>query len=423
MRIFNEASIRRPFCDNLNLFYDFLHKEAALLPPFFTIPYTNHSRIPLYVNKDYNFADAKLAKSSAISKTIPCHCYRFALTLQTEIMNYRKLLYSILATILLPVSIVAQDGTAYNYLNIPVSSHAYALGGLNISVIDDDVNLYEQNPALLGPEVGMQLGVSYMRYLGNSNFMSARFAKEAGDHGAWSAGISYFGYGEMKSADAEGTITGSFKAGDIAVSGMYSHDFNDRLRGGVNLKFLFSNYEQYSAFAIAADLGINYYNPEKDLSLSATVKNLGGQVKRFDSRYDRLPWDIQLGYTQSLNNGPFRISVTAYNLTKWSLPYYKRTDDNDPNSPIELKDEFISNFFRHLIFGLEYAPSDKFYVGLGYNHKVKTDMARFSRSFISGFSAGAGLRTSKFRVGIALAQPHSGGMTFMVNLATNIYEF
>ena len=104
----------------------------------------------------------------------------------------------------------AQDGTAYNYLNIPTSSHAYALGGVNISVVDDDINLYEQNPALLGPEVDMQAGVGYMRYLGSSNFMSARFAKEAGEHAAWSAGITYFGYGSMRGMDQTGAETGSF---------------------------------------------------------------------------------------------------------------------------------------------------------------------------------------------------------------------
>lgn len=121
----------------------------------------------------------------------------------------------------------AQDGTAYNYLNIPTSSHAYALGGVNISVVDDDINLYEQNPALLGPEVDMQAGVGYMRYLGSSNFMSARFAKEAGEHAAWSAGITYFGYGSMRGMDQTGAETGSFNVSDISFSGMYSHDFND----------------------------------------------------------------------------------------------------------------------------------------------------------------------------------------------------
>lgn len=317
----------------------------------------------------------------------------------------------------------AQDGTAYNYLNIPTSSHAYALGGVNISVVDDDINLYEQNPALLGPEVDMQAGVGYMRYLGSSNFMSARFAKEAGEHAAWSAGITYFGYGSMRGMDQTGSETGSFNVSDIAFSGMYSHDFNDRLRGGINMKFLYSNYEQYNAFAIAADLGINYYNPDKDLSLSAVVKNLGGQVKRFKEHYDRLPWDVQLGYSQSLKGGPFRVSITAHCLTKWHLPYYKLKDSNDTHSELVKEDKFMSNLFRHLIFGLDYAPSDKFYVALGYNHKTKTDMATFARNFISGFSMGAGLKSSKFRVGVAMAQPHTGGFTFMVNLSTNIYEF
>lgn len=338
-------------------------------------------------------------------------------------MSIRKIIYIVTAVMATFWTARAQDGTAYNYLNIPMSSHAYALGGVNISVVDDDINLYEQNPALLGPEVDMQAGVGYMRYLGSSNFMSARFAKEAGEHAAWSAGITYFGYGSMRGMDQTGAETGSFNVSDIAFSGMYSHDFNDRLRGGINMKFLYSNYEQYNAFAIAVDLGINYYNPDKDLSLSAVVKNLGGQVKRFEDHYDRLPWDVQLGYSQSLKGGPFRVSITAHGLTKWHLPYYKLKDSNDTHSELVKEDKFMSNLFRHLIFGLDYAPSDKFYVALGYNHKTKTDMATFARNFISGFSMGAGLKSSKFRVGVAMAQPHTGGFTFMVNLSTNIYEF
>lgn len=338
-------------------------------------------------------------------------------------MNRLKLIYTALMMCTAVAAAMAQDGTAYNYLNVTTSAHAYALGGVNLSVIDDDINLYEQNPALLGPEVEMQAGVSYMRYLGNSNFMSARFAKSAGEHAGWSAGVSYFGYGSMKGYDQTGASTGSFNVSDMTFSGMYSHDFNDRVRGGVNIKLLYSNYEQYTAIALATDLGVNYYDPDKDLSLSATVMNLGGQIKRFDEHYDRLPWDIRLGYTQSLKNGPFRLSITAYGLTKWHLPYYKIKDTADTKSELQLKDAFMSNLFRHLVFGLEYAPSDKFYVAAGYNHRTKTDMSTYARNFLSGFSLGAGLRSSKFRVGAAVAQPHTGGFTFMFNLSTNLYEF
>lgn len=345
------------------------------------------------------------------------------MTLKKKILTrYMAAAACIAAGFFMPVA--GQEGTyAYTFLTTTSSAHAYGLGGTNISIIDDDINLYEQNPALLGPEVGMQLGFSYMRYLGGSNFAGVRFGKEAGENAAWAAGVQYFGYGEMTRADATGTVMGTFHPQDIAFSGMYSHDFNEYFRGGIAMKLLYSSYESYTALAIAADLGVNYYNYERDLSLSFVLKNVGGQVKRFAGHYDRLPWDIQIGYTQSVNGGPFRISVTGVSLNKWKLPYYKREDSNNPESPVILEENFFGNFFRHLIFAVEYAPSDKFYVGVGYNHRTKTDMATYARSFLSGFSAGAGFKASKFRVGVAFAQPHIGGTTLMVNLSTNLYEF
>ena len=128
----------------------------------------------------------------------------------------------------------AQDGsTAYNFLTVTPSSHVYALGGYNVSIIDDDINLITQNPALLGPEMNKQIGLNYMRYIGGSNFAGARFGKSAGEHGAWAAGIQYFGYGSMEGYDITGVSTGSFNASDIAVSATYSHDINDFFRGGI----------------------------------------------------------------------------------------------------------------------------------------------------------------------------------------------
>ena len=42
---------------------------------------------------------------------------------------------------------LAQDTqTAYNFLRIPVSAHAKALGGENITVIEDDASLIFSNP-------------------------------------------------------------------------------------------------------------------------------------------------------------------------------------------------------------------------------------------------------------------------------------
>ena len=53
-------------------------------------------------------------------------------------------------TVIATVVASAQDGTtAYQFLSVPVSTHVYALGGHNLTIIDDDINLVEQNPALL----------------------------------------------------------------------------------------------------------------------------------------------------------------------------------------------------------------------------------------------------------------------------------
>ena len=42
-----------------------------------------------------------------------------------------------------------ESQTVYNFLRLPVSSHAAALGGENVSLIEDDVTLMHHNPALL----------------------------------------------------------------------------------------------------------------------------------------------------------------------------------------------------------------------------------------------------------------------------------
>ena len=320
-------------------------------------------------------------------------------------------------------TVEAQDGTtAYEFLNVSASSHVYALGGTNITTIDDDVNLIDQNPGLLGPEYEMQAGLNYMRYLGGSNFMGARFTAPAGDHAAWAVGIQYFGYGSIDGYDEQGNSTGaSFSPSDIAFSGTYAHDISDRWRGGITLKFVHSSYEIYKALAICADLGVNYYNPDKDFSFSVVLKNLGGQVKRFNENYDRLPWDIQVGFGKSLGTTPLRLSITAYNLNKWSLPYYS-VDDGNVSGNLEKHDKFMGNLFRHLIFGLEYVPSEKFYIALGYNYKTRTDMSTYARNFLSGFSAGAGLKVKAMGFGVAFAQPHVGGTTFMFNLTASVSE-
>lgn len=327
-----------------------------------------------------------------------------------------KSLVALLAS-LIPFGVMAQDGSsAYNFLNIPISTKLYGLGGVNISLVDDDVAVVDQNPALLGQEMSGQISLGYMRYVGESNFAGVRYAHSLGEHGAWSAAIQYFAYGSQTHTDQMGNVLGTFSANDALFMGAYSHDITDRIRGGINVKLAYSSYAEYSAMAIATDLGINYYNPETDLSLSAVVANLGGQVKKFNEHYDRLPIDVRLGWSQSFGTFPVRFSVTAWNLTKWKMPYYEYGDGTS-DKPAEIKESFTSNLFRHLVFSADLIASQNWTIGLGYNYKTRTDMLSYSRSILSGFSLEAGLRVSNFGIGIAMCQPSSGATTLMLNLS------
>ena len=113
--------------------------------------------------------------------------------------------------------------------------------------------------------------------------------------------------------------------------------------------------------------------------------------------------------------------MTAWNLTKWHLPYTETGDGSSSDTPV-VKDKFASNLFRHLVFGADLISSPNYYISLGYNYKTRTDMSTYSRNFLSGFSLGGGIVLKNLAVNIALAQPHTGATTFMFNLTCNLND-
>lgn len=300
------------------------------------------------------------------------------------------------------VAATAQDRNAYGFLGVPSSARIYGLGGLNISTVEDNLNVADQNPALLGPEMGGWLDVNYMRYIGDSNFAGVSYGKAAGSHGAWKASMQYFGYGSIDETLPDGSTVGTFSPKDLSFGASYGHDLTSRFRIGATVRLLYSNYDRYTAWALATDLGLNYYDSDRDLSFSVVGANLGGQLKRFDNTSEGLPFDLRAGMTRGIGSLPLRWSVTAYNLTRWQ--------------------HGNRNILKHLVLGVDCSPSDKFYISMGYNYKMRSDMSSYKRSILSGFSAGAGISVSHFNVGVAMAQPHSGTTTLMLNLGMKIAD-
>lgn len=309
--------------------------------------------------------------------------------------------------LLVSVLTVAQEGkTVFNFLRLPHSAHATALGGENITSIEDDLTLAFQNPALLSNVADKSLSLTYTSYIEGSKVASAAFSRQAGKRSSWAASVQYMDYGEITETDIANNELGKVSAKDMAFMGSYSYLLSERWSGGVTAKIIHGNYADYTSFAIGVDLGINYFKEESDFSASLVFKNLGGQIKAFDDKHEKLPMNLQLGFTKRLAHAPIRLSATLDDLTHWESAYF-----NPDGKDISFGDLLLN----HLIVGIEVAPSNTFYLAAGYNFKRGNDLKVDGGSKWTGATLGGGLKLKRIKLGVAYANYHTAASSLVVN--------
>lgn len=301
-----------------------------------------------------------------------------------------------------------ESAAVFNFLRLPLSAHAAALGGNNISLIEDDITLAYHNPALLINVSDKTLNLNYMTYIADSKVAGAMFNKVFGERSVGAVAARYVDYGSFDGYDENNAATGSFNAKDIEVEIMYSYLLTDMLSGGVAGKFITSKYESYSSIALGIDLGLNYYNEDKDFSASLTMKNLGGQVKAFDDKTEKLPFDIQFGFTKRFAHAPLRLSVTLNNLNNWSKKYFYNADGSEDN--------FSEMLFKHLILGADLMLGENFQVSLGYNYRISQELS-VAGSKWDGITAGANLAIKRVKLGASYSKLHVSSSSLLFNIS------
>ena len=307
---------------------------------------------------------------------------------------------------------MAQDGTTvFPFLRLPHSAHATALGGENITTITDDLTLAFHNPALLSNVADKTLNLNFTSYIEGSKVASAAFSRQFGERSAWAASVQYMDYGKITETDIENNELGTLSAKDMAFMGTYSYLLSEQWSGGVTAKFIHGSYAEYTSFAIGVDLGLNYFHEEKELSASLTLKNLGGQVKTFDEENEKLPLNMQVGFTKRLAHAPIRISVTLDDLTHWESSYYNPEGKNV---------SFGDLLFNHVILGVEIAPSERFYLSAGYNFKRGNDLKAEGGSKWTGATIGGGLQMKRIKLGVAYANYHTAASSLVLNFSMGL---
>lgn len=310
----------------------------------------------------------------------------------------KKILFALFLSFFTTWIYAQESQTSYNFLRLPLSAHAAALGGENITIIEDDPALMFSNPALAASVSDRTVGLSYMNYMKGANYMGASYTKALGDKGTIAGGVQYMNYGSLKEFDENNVELGTFKANDIALEAIFAYELAHNVVGGITAKFITSYIGQYNSMAVGVDLGLNWFEPERQWSVSVVAKNLGGQIKAYEEDYGKMPFDLQVGVSKTFTGLPVRLSVTLVDLTHYDY-----------------------RFANHINLGADILLSQSIWIGGGYNFRRANEMTVGQGDDASahgaGFSFGGGINLERFKLNLAYGKYHVSSSSILVNLA------
>ncbi len=342
-----------------------------------------------------------------------------------------KKIWTILLVLLCTVGYAQLGGKhIYEFLNLTSSAKIAALGGKNISSYDDDLSVVYHNPSSLNSEMDNHLSLNYVAYYAGIKFGNFTYARKYKEKNRIAVGIQYFNYGDFIAAEPTGIKTGSFTAADYALNVTYSHPIDSFFTVGADIRPIISVYERYQSYGLSTDWGLTYHNPQKLYTLALVVRSLGTQFKPYyGNSYERLPFEIQVGFTQQLKYAPFRFSVTLQNLEKpdMSVPDFGVSENSITtlDKPKEKRKlEKIANAaMRHVIIGAEFFPIKNFFLRAGYNFQRRQELKVTTQAAMVGFSWGFGITISKFQINFSRSTYHLAGSLNHFSVATNLASF
>jgi hypothetical protein len=331
-----------------------------------------------------------------------------------------------LYALLFATSTYAQVGgrSTYQFLNLLNSPRQAALGGKVVTNYDYDPTQALFNPASINPAMDNQLSLNFVDYLGDVSYGTASYAY------LWDRrtqvlhmGVTYINYGKFDGYDEQGNETGSFSGGEVALS--FGHARNIAFTNfhiGGNLKFISSQLEQYSSFGVAADLALMYVYEAWDLHITAVARNIGTQITPYEDTYEKLPFEVILGISQTLQNVPIRWHFTLENMQRWEVAFANpNRDENDleGNTNSE-KISFTDHAFRHMIFGIELFPNKGFNIRLGYNVRRAEELRIIEQRSFAGISAGFSIKLNKLRLSYSYSKFSSAAASNYFGLNINL---
>ena len=322
----------------------------------------------------------------------------------------------------------------FEFVNMPTSARATALGGSQIAALTNDYGLVGGNPAMLNELMDETFIFQHNFHFAGIGNGYAGYAKYIpGFKSMIHGGVHYMSYGEFTAADEMGNIQGEFKAKDLSINAGISHVLNERMTGGLLVQYVQSSLETYSSNGLLFDAGLTYKSEDGFNHYALVLRGVGFQFSRYyeGDEPGKMPVDLQLGFSKRLAHVPLRFSILFHDLNRWNLRYKSPLDEEssidfsgeEPEEPSEFG-ESVDNFFKHLTFGAEFLIGKKegLMLRFGYNYQRHQELSVVNLRSLAGFSAGVGVNVKSFILDYGFGVYHQAGSTQHIGIRVNLND-
>jgi long-subunit fatty acid transport protein len=271
--------------------------------------------------------------------------------------------------------------------------------GEAFGAVADDANAIYWNPSGLRRLGGTHLTAQYTNFIDTIkyNYVAAAMPLGNGKYAA-GLGVKMLSSGSAEEVDAVGNVVGEISETFMDVNLSGATRLNYRFDVGLTAKYIskkLSSSNGKSATTFAADLGLTYHTPVKNLIGALVVQNLGPGMK-FNETSDKLPMNIKVGTAYRMFENNF---TTAFDL---NFP-----NDNKPVASL----------------GGEYWYKDRLVGRFGYRYQGALDLNELGVGGKAGLFMGAGLKfpAMSTMVGLDYAWSTAGFLGTVHRIGLNVY--
>lgn len=262
--------------------------------------------------------------------------------------------------------------TVFNFLGNNNTAQYNAMGGKNVSYVQNNSSAFLQNPALWQTENSKYLSVDIKNIYGIVNSLATyTFTATQNVHTAFAVG--YNNYGKLTRTDASGNLLGNFNANDIVVMYNMARNKNKPLSYGATFKLANSQIDINSGIALATDVGLHYKHPTNGFAAGFVIKNFGINLKKIGSLNDALPFDMQIGVSKKIAKAPFALSLTMHQLQQFNN-YYNDTIFTNALTGTVKKVTFLNKLSNHFVVAVHIIPVQYVTFDVGYNIKMRREL-------------------------------------------------